>query len=300
MKTYGKTILLNFSFTDLKILKWTLKGGEYDYLSFRDFQVQLHSKYGDIVKWGFRKPNIYLSNCDYIKEAFKNEGPNPYRSVIHPFVIVNKKFGSTKSLFNNNDEEWRKLRTIANPIVGRPHTVHSYLSNHNQVANEFVELIRREFKIKNQEKCLTFDNFEQNLYLLSLEYITNVMLNCRLKCMDVRSREPRVFEFINAVNKFFNCTGKLLFSKSFWRYWSTQTWKEFEESALFLFNEIYSYIKKAHDELQINRMCGKPDELTMLNQFLINKDEHQHDLKDIVAIMTDMMIAAVDSVNIYI
>jgi hypothetical protein len=159
-----------------------------------------------------------------------------------------------------------------------------------------VKLIKREFDDVGQGTTLSLDNFEQNLRLLSLEFITEVMFNHRLRCMDPRTRDPRVLDFVNAVDRFFIGSGRLLFSNSLWKYWTTQTWKEFEESGSFLLSEIHRYIKEAHYELQ----TVKSDKLTILNQFIISMDRHGHELKDIVGIMNDMLMAAVDTVLIYL
>jgi hypothetical protein len=78
-----------------------IKGGQFDYLNFRDFQIQLQKKYGDIAKWGlFKKQNVYLSNCDHIRELYKHEGPTPYRSIVNPIVKLYENVGVHTSLFN--------------------------------------------------------------------------------------------------------------------------------------------------------------------------------------------------------
>jgi len=51
--------------------------------------------------------------------------------------------------------------------MARPQTIYSYLPDHNQIADEFIELLNK--KLTNQDKNVTLDNFDQDLKLLALE-----------------------------------------------------------------------------------------------------------------------------------
>ena len=64
---------------------------------------------------------------------------------------------------------WRSLRSASNPIVARPQTIQFYLPNHNEVADEFIKLIYQ--KVNSASKSAQFDQFEENLRLLTLECI---------------------------------------------------------------------------------------------------------------------------------
>lgn len=76
------------------------------------------------------------------------------------------------SLFNNSQgERWRKLRSLANPVMARPQNIHSYLKNHNRIANDMIDIIDHKFEKDNNQ--LLMSNFEQIIRLLTLE--------CKLK-----------------------------------------------------------------------------------------------------------------------
>jgi hypothetical protein len=51
--------------------------------------------------------------------------------------------------------------------MARPQTIYSYLPDHNQVADEFIELLNK--RLNNQDKSAILDNFEDDLRLLALE-----------------------------------------------------------------------------------------------------------------------------------
>ncbi len=51
--------------------------------------------------------------------------------------------------------------------MARPQAIHSYLPNHNEVANDFIKLLQE--KIEANADTVTLKDFEQNLRLLALE-----------------------------------------------------------------------------------------------------------------------------------
>lgn len=79
-------------------------------LSFRDFLQQLHTKYGEIVRW--RNPefdpkkwtqnnrNVFLSNPEHIKRVFKADGNTPVRPELEPLNKLHKQIGVKFGLVN--------------------------------------------------------------------------------------------------------------------------------------------------------------------------------------------------------
>ncbi len=114
-----------------------------------------------------KKPKVYLFNPEHIKLVFKNETTVPQRPPIEPLLKLHEKIGISSTLLNSQTERWRKLRTASNPILARPQTIYSYLSNQNQVANELVKVIDEKFAPN--QSVLYYEEFNQILRLLALE-----------------------------------------------------------------------------------------------------------------------------------
>ena len=55
--------------------------------------------------------------------------------------------------------------------MARPQSIHTYIGNQNQVANELIEYIERKFSEKNAGNRLLYQDFSQVLRLLALECI---------------------------------------------------------------------------------------------------------------------------------
>ncbi len=78
-------------------------GGQYDLMNYPAFSIQLQSQYGDIVKWNlFRGNEVFLFNPVHIKAAFKQDGSKPLRSLMTPWVMIQKQLGISSSLLNSN------------------------------------------------------------------------------------------------------------------------------------------------------------------------------------------------------
>ena len=80
-------------------------------LSFRDFLWELHSRFGDIVRWTNPEFNpkkwiiqtnrhVYLSNPEHIKKVFKADGLTPTRPQLEPLNKLHNKLAIEYGLVN--------------------------------------------------------------------------------------------------------------------------------------------------------------------------------------------------------
>nr|QEV83802.1 cytochrome P450 [Brachionus rotundiformis] len=264
-------------------------GGEYNLLEFRDFQDILQSHYGNIVKWElFNQKNVYLYDPDLIRQAFKTDGNTPHRSLLFPILKLHKKLGIKSTLSNSQGERWRKLRSLSNPCMARPQAILSYLPNQNQVANELIDLIEQKFHTTSNS--ITYHKFDQILRLLALEYVSEIAFDKRLYCVDEKKRLADVDQLVTCINTFFIQAGRLLFSPPVWKYYPTKDWVEFEQASRYIYKKTGEYIHNAYEDLSNNH--GKQ---TILKEFLVRKDKHGMSTDDVVGLMTDFLMAGVDT-----
>lgn len=74
-------------------------------------------------------------------------------------------------IYFSQNEEWKKQRSAANPIIAKPKTVASYLDIHNTIMDEFMDILRNKTKVdeKTGAKSINVEKFENNLKFLALE-----------------------------------------------------------------------------------------------------------------------------------
>ena len=267
-------------------------GGKYDYMHFREFQNKLQAEYGDMVRFDILKQKgIFLFHPEHIKQVFKVDGLFPNRPLVDPMLHLQNKLGIPPSLLNSMGDRWRKLRTASNPVLARPQSIHNYLKPQNEVGNEFIDYVNGQF---GNEKKLSLTAFDQTLRLLAFEYLTEVVLNKRLKCIDEKTRAPNTDEFVRVIEEFFVTLGLLLFSSPLWRYYPTKDWKKFEKLGLYIYGTVTKFIQEAQDEMAKDPEKSKD---TILGQFMARQEKSKLELKDIVSIMTDLLIAGVDTTS---
>ena len=113
--------------------------------------------------------------------------------------------------------------------------------------------------------------------------------------MDEKSRAPNAAEFVENIETFFIYFGRVTFSLPIWRFYPTTDWKLFEKSGRYIYKVVTEYIEEAKAKLEKGVVDNK-DKYTILSQFLSRREKHNLDMKDIVAIMTDFIMAGVDTV----
>ena len=122
---------------------------------------------------------------------------------------------------------------MSNPIIARPQTTKFYLPNHNIISNELVHLIETKM---NESKTVTLYEFQILLRIISLEYISDIIFDKRLKCLNENSSlNQNVMQLIKAIDEFSIYAGRLFFSPPFWKIYPTSDWKSFERSGAFIY-----------------------------------------------------------------
>ena len=62
-----------------------------------------------------------------------------------------------------------------------------------------------------------------------------VAFDHRLYCIDEKKRKPIYFELFKTIEKYTELTNALFFSPPIWKYFSTNSWKEFVKVSDFIF-----------------------------------------------------------------
>jgi hypothetical protein len=136
--------------------------------------------------------------------------------------------------------------------------------------------------------------------LKQLKDVSELAFDHRMKCVDDRIRhEQEVTDLVNSIELFFIQLGRLAFSFPFWQFYPTKDWRLFEKSGKFIYDIVRKHIKTAQLKLDAADCVVGVDSTkkkSILAEFLSRKDKYDLDLEDVVAIMTDFLIAGVDTV----
>ncbi len=88
----------------------------------------------------------------------------------------------------------------------------------------------------NANKTVTIHEFQIFLRMIALEYISEIIFDKRLKCLDeISSLNKNVTKLIKAIDEFSVYAGRLFFSPPFWKIYPTSDWKLFEQSGVIIY-----------------------------------------------------------------
>lgn len=128
---------------------------------------------------------------DTFETIFRTEGAWPTRRGFDVFAYYRRNvrpevFKGYVGLLSDQGETWGKMRTAVNPAMMQPRVIKSYVKPVDEVAQEFVDKMRR-MQDGNGEMP---DDFGQELNQWALESIGLIALDQRLGVMaDVRPPE---------------------------------------------------------------------------------------------------------------
>ncbi|XP_055893680.1 probable cytochrome P450 12a5, mitochondrial [Biomphalaria glabrata] len=238
----------------------------------------LIDKYGPVVKLRLSELSVLISDPKDIERVFQNEGQyptNPSMSILKTYEARN---GLKPSLSSSNGEQWQRLRSPVNRRLMRPNSATYYLESHNNVADDFVQLlISQEWKAEDQIDLL---------FRFAAENTGVVVFNTRLGLLNLGSKNKEEVELLQQTRELFNALQKTFNGESIAHsLYRNKTYLEFEKA----FNTIKSYIQKHLDkakETVEQRKKDNPevdsDELNLLLSLASEKNLDKDDIRGIL------------------
>lgn len=129
--------------------------------------------------------------------------------------------------------------------------------------------------------------------MFQIKDVSELAFDHRIKCVNEKFRECNsVSDMVNAIEEFFVRLGRLSFSFPFWRIFPTSDWRKFEKAGTFIYSMVRKFIKNA----QFSESESESKK-SILGEFLARKEKYGLELEDVVAIMTDFLVAGVDTTS---
>nr|ARO50443.1 cytochrome P450 [Chironomus tentans] len=276
----------------LKVARGNLPGGKYYKKSMREIQQLFYEEYGSIMTIPpmLGRPQFVITyNPEDFETVFRVEGNWPVRFGIESlsYYRTTKRpeiYGDLGSLFVSHGEKWSQMRSIANPILMQPKTIKRYLTQIDNIAKEFIELMR---KIRNEKSEMPGD-FSNYINTWSLESVTAVGLERRLNLFDENTKDENAKKLIKGIRDFFEMTVEYDGKASIWKYYQTKGFKELLNVYDTLTDVIMYYIDLAMKEMNEENSSSDTED-SVLRKLL------RADKRVAVVVVSDLMLAGVDT-----
>nr|QZU75316.1 cytochrome P450 302a1 [Antheraea pernyi] len=262
--------------------------GDYDAEALDQIAWLNWRRYGCLVR---EKPGVNLVHVydpDDIEAVFRQDDRYPARrSHIAMFDYRMKKpqVYNTGGLLSTNGAEWWRLRSTFQKNFTSPHSVKAHVGNTDAVIKEFVQWIKN-------NKTSHHEDFLLYLNKLNLEIIGVVAFNERFNSFapEEQERQSRSIKTIEAA--FGSNCGIMKLDKGFlWKFFHTPLYRKLANSQEYLENVSTKILIK---KLNFFESDDKISDNSLLGSFL---KQPNVDLKDIVGMMVDILMAAVDTTS---
>ncbi|KAI4464268.1 cytochrome p450 family 4 [Holotrichia oblita] len=222
---------------------------------------------------------IFISDPDYMRAVFNNEGKHPTHVLPEPWIVYNKIHGCTRGLFFMNGEEWLETRKKMNRFLLKGDL--KWLENAAKTATDY--LIEN---ISNTTYTETsyIPNLESILYKWSLDVMVAILVGAKNFDRIQKSHHNDLEHLAKTVHLIFHTTSKLqLIPANLAHHLGLSRWKMFEDSVTTALNTAKNFVTQIlHETAEEDCLISK-----MLQENL------QEDL--IIRIITDLVLAAGDT-----
>ncbi|XP_077528285.1 putative cytochrome P450 12a5, mitochondrial [Haemaphysalis longicornis] len=220
--------------------------GRYNIRNLSEASLDMYRRYGPIVaeKLPGRTVLLHLFSADDIRTLYQEEGRTPYRVGALPFKLYHTgrpAYFANAGILNAQGEEWRRIRTMAQPCTIRPRTIQAYSEAMGRIADDAVSLIN------NSRDCNgDVPDCHAMMKRWSLESVMFVSLDKRLGLLEEPLRpDSETPRFMHGALSVFECLDKLVTRFPYYRYFPTPTIRKFERSGDHLVPRMFSVIKEA-------------------------------------------------------
>ncbi|XP_073951399.1 cytochrome P450 302a1, mitochondrial [Choristoneura fumiferana] len=243
-------------------------------------------RYGELVREtpGVRVVHVY--DPEDIEAVFRQDDRYPARrshvAMLH-YRLGKPEVYNTGGLLSTNGPEWWRLRSTFQKNFTSPQSVKGHIESTDKVVRDFVQWTRT-------SKVTEHDDFLTYLSRLNLEVIGKVAFNERFNSFsseeqDVNSRSSKTI----AAAFGSNCGIMKLDKGVLWRFFKTPLYRKLAESQ--------EYLEKVAKGIVLKKMHYFEHEIDISDKSLLGSFQRQPniDLKDIVGMMVDILMAAIDT-----
>ncbi|KAL0840422.1 hypothetical protein ABMA28_015678 [Loxostege sticticalis] len=241
-------------------------------------------KYGDLVKEfpGVRLLHVY--DPDDIASVFRQDDRYPARRshvAMRDYRLRKPDVYNTGGLLSTNGPEWWKLRSTFQKNFTSPQSVKVHVGSTDAIVQELVNFTRDSF--------VEGEDFLPYLNRLNLEVIGLIAFNERFNSFSDKEQEPHSRSSKTIAAAFGSNSGIMKLDKGFlWKLFRTPLYRQLEESQ--------AYLEKTATEILLNRVHFYETESNQDNSLLCSfLQQSSIDLKDIVGMMVDILMAAIDT-----
>ena len=191
------------------------------------FYEKLHKTYGDIARFTvFGVKQISVSRPEHIQEVYFSNQSAPLRESLDPWVNYRISRGLPLGVAMElsqrvqDEDKWRRFRRPVAKLL-RPELVASYVP---RVAHVGLDLVKALKELKGQE--LGVPELRKFTSAYGFQAIAAVLMGRSMKILETihTGGDPRYIELMNAVDKMFRTSSRLIFDElPLWRWFRTNT-----------------------------------------------------------------------------
>lgn len=199
---------------------------KYDTDRFQYAVMDRYMKYGKIVKETVAGATVvHLFDPDYIRTVFQAEGKLPHVApLMETTQMYRQQKGLALGLGNTNGEEWYRLRSAVQQMMMRPKAVTVYLPLVENVADAFIQRLK---KIRVESNLIP--NLRNEISKWNVQSAAATVFEMDLDCLNARPNSE-VQRMIDANTEMFQLTAYLKFRIPFHKWFKTPTWKRLVEA----------------------------------------------------------------------
>ncbi|EDS34541.1 cytochrome P450 98A1 [Culex quinquefasciatus] len=277
----------------LTMLRGFAPGGRYHNLPILDAHRRFREDFGDLlVIPGIlgRKDTVVSYSPDDYEKLFRTEGHWPNRRGLDTFVHFRKHvrpdvFKGLGGLVNEQGESWQQFRTIVNPVMLQPKTIRLYVDKLDEVAQEFMGVIR---DIRDEKNELPAD-FNQWLNRWALETMGVLALDTRLGVLD-KEMSTEISNIVKYNREVLELMYQLDILPSIWKFYKTKSFKRLMTLLDEVTRIVMAKVNEAVVRLEKNPTTNN-DNQSVLEKLL------KIDRNVAIVMALDMLLAGVDTTS---
>ncbi|XP_077527914.1 putative cytochrome P450 12a5, mitochondrial [Haemaphysalis longicornis] len=263
--------------------------GRYDIRNSNDASMDMYRRYGPIVAEQLpgRGVLVHLFSADDIRTLYQEEGRTPYRVGALPFKLYHTErpdYFANAGILNCQGEEWRRIRTMAQPCTIRPRTIQAYAEAMGQIADDAVSLIGF-YRDDNGD----VPDYHVIMKRWALEAVMLVSLEKRLGLLEEPLKpDLEAARIMDGILDIFANMDKLVTRFPYYRYFPTPTIRNIQRSGNYVVPKLFHIMKEAAEATR-----DKQDQHCTILNHLHNVEKV--DFKEVFTFLHDFVVGGSDT-----